>query len=853
MIKLDDYWNILNYLRTGNLVNNKPEDSLRLVSENEKVNTTQFFKDIIDQSCFSQPDYLRLRQFLIDWYSSLKTITTIQKNASDIFLATNDQVDELFNSFGYTPSTDIVPLNSKATFFLDLVNFYKMKGTPQVISNVLDYYGFADSNILEYWLLKDNNNNLVFRPSIVKKSSFSHIDGILPDVSFTNMTTNDPHWYYTPQQINNLLTTNKISLPSKTPYFSLTSSFYLRKLNSCIALMSRISSDEYQRFLQNLPLRKNLLDRILNINLSLLETYLAAIYSFDKIFGNTIPNFLTNLFYYNANDVLYYTYVDSVGSQQLSYPINLDQIQKSYSDQISTYPSSRQDRQTRIENLDQKWTMPSNQFFLNQPGLSADNVLNVVNPDLKSMCDIYISENRSSDLIYSLILTLDYWIKQNVSTDVPSLLVTVLGTGFRNEVSNVIEFFKPYRARLAFINEIFIIDDKLHESVVEEDSLLTNVFQYTYDYSVPLIYDGDDNYIRYDSRYYDNLELIIVTQYLYDHLSNGQSNYDSNGIYDSQFLNELIFTNIISSLTDNIEIVSDELINDIYEYTYDYSVPLTYDGDDNYIRYDSRYYDNVVISFLETFYDYLSNRQSNYDSNGIYDIQFLNENISLNVESLLTDNVHLTNDELTDIIFEYNKDYSIPLTYDENGYIRYDSRYYDNLEYLIINESIYDYLSVNGQSNYDGNGIYDIQFLNENISLNVESLLTDNYNINDNVIDIIFEYNKDYSIPLTYDENGYIRYDSRYYDNLESIIITQNSYDYLNRNYSNYDGNGVYDSQSFTEYISTNIYCSLTDTEDINDNNLETFKLYNFERNNFDQSSIYDYGVVSDSCSIQVI
>ncbi len=110
-------WNLMTYLKDGVYDNSELDYTLRLVADNEKQVSINFFKNTLDQVCFEKDDYLRLREMMIDWYASLRTMITIQKNAHDVFSQTNFQLNELFKSFGYTPDVDIIPLTSKASFF----------------------------------------------------------------------------------------------------------------------------------------------------------------------------------------------------------------------------------------------------------------------------------------------------------------------------------------------------------------------------------------------------------------------------------------------------------------------------------------------------------------------------------------------------------------------------------------------------------------------------------------------------------------------------------------------------------------------------------------------------------------
>ena len=124
MFTIDDLWKIMLYLKDGTISPGLDGLTSSLATSEREISKA-FFEQILDQNTFVSNDYRRLRTMLIDWYSSHKTIATTQKYASDVHRLPNKHLSELFRSFGFPLGLDIVPLSSKANFFLDLVNFYK--------------------------------------------------------------------------------------------------------------------------------------------------------------------------------------------------------------------------------------------------------------------------------------------------------------------------------------------------------------------------------------------------------------------------------------------------------------------------------------------------------------------------------------------------------------------------------------------------------------------------------------------------------------------------------------------------------------------------------------------------------
>ena len=149
---IDDFWKILAEIQGEST---DLTEAVKAIAQNEKTTAERLFGTIIDQPAFNSQDYQRLRSFLRDLYAAHRSVTSFQANISDVYQMPNDQLDDLFQSFGYDLSSSLknatnneAPLN-KVNFFLDLVNLYKIKGTPQAVVDVLQYYGIVDVDLYE--------------------------------------------------------------------------------------------------------------------------------------------------------------------------------------------------------------------------------------------------------------------------------------------------------------------------------------------------------------------------------------------------------------------------------------------------------------------------------------------------------------------------------------------------------------------------------------------------------------------------------------------------------------------------------------------------------------------------------
>lgn len=171
MFTPDDFWRIFRVLKDSSDIDPALDLNTKMLAESEQQTSKQFFLGTIDQVAHLSDDYKRLRSFLIDWYASHKTIVSTQKHISDVYSLPNNHVNELIRSFGFTYGLNLVPLRNKVNMFLDLVNLYKKKGTPEALADILDYYGFTDADLVEYWLQKNNSGDLIFRGHLVRKSA----------------------------------------------------------------------------------------------------------------------------------------------------------------------------------------------------------------------------------------------------------------------------------------------------------------------------------------------------------------------------------------------------------------------------------------------------------------------------------------------------------------------------------------------------------------------------------------------------------------------------------------------------------------------------------------------------------
>ncbi len=463
MFTLDDLWKIMEYLQDGTQDSVSPLSPLTTslaTSEKELINT--YFENILDQPVFSSDDYKRLRSFFMDWYAAHRTIATTQKTANDVHALPNDHLSELFRSFGFPIGLNLVPLSAKANFFLDLVNFFKKKGTPETLVDVLEYYGFSDTDLVEYWLQKDVHGNFIFRGESVRTSGVGSGTLLDSDVTWGEMTSNDPHWMLKYSDMQNLVDANKINLPSKTPYFSLSSVFLMNRLFSIMAIITRLVQDQYDYGLVNgfNTLDENIVIKNIGEVVSLLVLYLSITYVLEKEIGVLPSSSGLRSAHYNGT-------VNYNGTPPI--PTNLYDIIQEFNDLV-VRSDTRVEHRTKKDTIVSNWTTPKgNNFLIAGGAYTAETLLTSLHPTLKTICDTWIASGETEYLLTYLIGSLDVWIRNTIYSGAPSLVITILGLGFRDEILDIINFFKPFRARLAFLDTMYSIQDPVNDLVMISD------------------------------------------------------------------------------------------------------------------------------------------------------------------------------------------------------------------------------------------------------------------------------------------------------------------------------------------------------------------------------------------------
>jgi len=417
------------------------------IVKSDRSKLDQYFSSAIDQIAFDTEDWKRIREFFIDLFTAHRSLMTQNRSVSDPHFFDNSDLDELFRSFGYTESVilksfDENPLESKVQLFLDLVNLYKIKGTPRSILEVLQYYGIPELDIFEFWLQKNSPTSLEFKGDVIAGTTVNPSSVILP---YDLLTGSDPHWMMSESQILQLDALNKINLPSKSPYFAVQPSVEIGIESS---ILIRLVQDQYASWAStgNLP-PQNADVTILGVTSSLLELYLLTLYSFQKDYeiGTAINRFAC---YDGTNTAA----VDIIAEY----------------DQIIAPPVTRDNKNTKYQQYLDLFTRPRADHFL-YGTQTAQTVLNTMNPTLISELDSLSATNAT--ILQSLLKDIAVWVRNNVGYGFVNLGYIFFGLNeLFKDLKPVINFFKPYRARLVVL-ELLNFGNLLTESIPIEDSV----------------------------------------------------------------------------------------------------------------------------------------------------------------------------------------------------------------------------------------------------------------------------------------------------------------------------------------------------------------------------------------------
>jgi len=449
LFTVDKFWELFE-AASGETVDGLT-DALDSIAKDSKAKTQLYFDRVYTGAPpGNEPDWYRLRNFLMDWYSAHQSIASASTQITDPHTLPNSDLDELFRSFGFNYTTQLKgpdenPIDLKINFFLDLVNLYKRKGTPQALLEVLQYYGVTKLDIYEFFIKRDSTTSLVFEGTAIAGTT---VNPSKLTFDYSRLTAEDPHWLYTEQQILDLYNLNDINLPSKTPYLGVQPVASIDGAE--IGILIRLVQDQFQYYLDNgvTPTANAEISELGEI-VSLLELYLSIIYIFNKQFnvGQVGDSFIC----YDGTDT--------------NTTIIIDEFET-----VTAKPQTRAEILTGLESFYDIFTRETPRNFL-QNRSDAGMYLAIINPTLKLALDS--STLTDSELLFSLMQDLSSWVRINLGYGFVNLGFIMFGLdSFFEDLKPVMNFFKPYRARLLLL-ELLKINNPLFNTIIVEDMVET--------------------------------------------------------------------------------------------------------------------------------------------------------------------------------------------------------------------------------------------------------------------------------------------------------------------------------------------------------------------------------------------
>ena len=451
---ISDFWEILKEIQNRP---NKLTDNLKAIAQSEKASADNILGAIIDQIAYNSEDYQRLRNWWRDWYAAHRTIGTFQMGVNDPYSIPNDQLDDLFQSFGYNLSASIrnpTDNNSptiKSNFFLDLVNLYKIKGSPESVVKVLQYYGLTELDLYEFDLQFEDRplrdpNDLIFKGLITAGTSDIRSPLYIP---FHLLTDQDPHWLMTESNIRTLFYQTDINFPSRSPYFAIKPIFSDKSMGISVATLVRIVQDQFYDWKFNgiLP-EKNALATITGTDISILELYLACVDYINKVFAP----------------------IGYKGSNFLCYDGTSSDIVEVISewDALTGKQITRRQQKENLIKWFKTFTRVTPRNFL-QSISDAGFYLNQINPTFVTSLNQIGKTNL--EILGTLLDDLGLWIRAELSYGFANIAYVIFGIdSLFSQLRDIVEFFKPYRARFIPIEEMQF-SSRLTETIIVEDGL----------------------------------------------------------------------------------------------------------------------------------------------------------------------------------------------------------------------------------------------------------------------------------------------------------------------------------------------------------------------------------------------
>lgn len=279
---------------------------------NAREKLSKYFSKVLYPGSYAYMtlDNAAIRRMILDWSSTIKTIQDSNRQVTDAYSLSHDDVDKAIRGFGidFINGTTIKSLERRKNFLLKMCELYSIKGSPDSIIKALNVIGLENIFIREAWLCKDTekyNGDYDLQIKWHSQKIAQTFDGVTnswidldthDDIYTTwdwflekinnNTSTFDLHWFYTQDQIKSINNDPDtfIKLPSITPYFGIEFvSDIDRNINSFDTLFNELNK-QFQTFLiSNDKKGKTIWLDSFPTRINVLECYNGLIYTLIRV------------------------------------------------------------------------------------------------------------------------------------------------------------------------------------------------------------------------------------------------------------------------------------------------------------------------------------------------------------------------------------------------------------------------------------------------------------------------------------------------------------------------------------------------------------------------------------------
>ena len=483
----DLFFKLMTYLRTGD-ISDLDEKILAIVNSEKQIAERHFTK-VVDLPAYRGYDYESVREFLINWYASIRTIAAIHRNISDAYSLDYESLSEYCRSLGFL-FPDYIPKRNRATFLLELVNLYKIKGSPQGLLKLVQFLDYLDFKVLEYWLVADQQDydlfyDLDFFYDIEPPKHLlfigKQVGRILEDVplqisySYDQFREKlaDGHWYYTRAEIGELDKQLKLNLPSLTPYFGLFNDQYVtRRWLPTYAILSRLIKQQWNDWVNHGINERTILFEPYGHYISWIELVLGLWWTFYVYYGYIDIN--TN----EPDPAKFATLVPDPLKRHICYCLNLAeeldkaQFRSDYERLFNSIPSTREELYNLLAERQDKFTAPNNWTLFPDPRDIRTNLVTLNNDFFEFLYREIVTGGDIRHLLNQM------WEELDNILGALDLALSTFSNNFIFEgqiVYAVVNFFKPIHARLANLAFVMNLTDPIGDAVRIADTLPTSI------------------------------------------------------------------------------------------------------------------------------------------------------------------------------------------------------------------------------------------------------------------------------------------------------------------------------------------------------------------------------------------